>query len=115
MRILLALLLTLTLAATSVSAAVMRSEMQGATEMTICSDIGETGVTTIRLDATGKPIPAHHSCPDCTAAHATALILPPAALLAPDTAARRLLPATLATGTGRPSPAAIARGPPSLV
>ena len=112
MRILIALLLTLTLAATSVSAAVMHSEMQGATEMTICSDIDEGGLTTIRFDATGKPIPLHHHCPDCIAGLASALIPTPTSILAPHTQARSLFPTLQTAGTGRPTPAGIARGPP---
>ena len=69
------LLLALTLAATSVSAAVMHSEMQGAQQMVICADSASgSGHATITLDATGKPIAHPHRCPDCTTA--TAALLP---------------------------------------
>ncbi len=74
-RSLCALLLALTLAANSVNAAVMHAEMQGAQQMLICLDSAAgSGLTTITLDATGKPIDSPHRCPDCTAA--TAALLP---------------------------------------
>ncbi|MGV8951313.1 MAG: hypothetical protein ACOH2M_09445 [Cypionkella sp.] len=112
MRLILALLFSLMLAATSVSSAVMHSEMQGATEMTICGDAGGAGVSTVLFDATGKPMAQHHRCPDCLAALATALLPEQTILIAPHTSAHSIHPATQTIGTGRPSPAAIARGPP---
>lgn len=85
-RSLFALLLALTLAANSVSAAVMQSEMQGAQQMLICSDSdANAGLTLITLDATGKPIASAHHCPDCTVA--TAALLPGLTQLAPHTTA----------------------------
>lgn len=63
-RLLTALFLGLTLAVTSVSAAVARSEMAGAVQMVICAG-GTEGMVT--LDPSGKPVTGHH-CPDCTAA-----------------------------------------------
>lgn len=61
------LLLALILATTSVSAAVMHAEMQGAQQMVICSDSAAgSGIATVTLDATGKPIAHPHRCPDCT-------------------------------------------------
>lgn len=73
-RSLFALLLSLVLAATSVSAAVTHGKMQGAQQMVICSDIDtSSGLKTITLDATGKPIPNAHHCPDCTAGFAALL------------------------------------------
>ncbi|MDB5666834.1 hypothetical protein [Cypionkella sp.] len=71
-RHLLSALLALTLATTSVHAAVMHSEMQGAVQMEICADTS-AGLTTVTLDATGKPIPTAHRCPDCTIAPASLL------------------------------------------
>jgi hypothetical protein len=112
MRLLLALFLCLSLAATSVSSAVMHAEMQGATEMTICADAGGEGVTTLMFDATGKPISQHHNCPECLAALASALLPAEAVVIAPQTSANLLHPAAAAAGTGRPSPHATARGPP---
>jgi hypothetical protein len=115
MRLLLALILSLSLAATSVSSAVMHAEMQGATEMTICADAGGEGVVTLMFDATGKPIQHHHTCPECIAALASALLPAQALVIAPQSNAILLHPATQTAGTGRPSPNATARGPPLFV
>ena len=69
------LVFVLILVATSVSAAVMQSEMQGAQQMLICSDSAAgSGLSIITLDATGKPIASAHHCPDC--APATPALLP---------------------------------------
>ena len=63
------LVFVLILVATSVSAAVMQSEMQGAQQMLICSDsAASSGLSIITLDATGKPITSAHHCLDCTPA-----------------------------------------------
>ena len=115
MRVILSLLLSLILATTSVSSAVMHAEMQGSTEMVICSDIGGDGVSRVLVDATGKPIEHHHSCPDCLAALASAL--PPAApdWSVPQTAGQSRFHLTVSAGHGRPAPAATARGPPAFV
>ena len=115
MRLMLALFLCLSLAATSVSSAVMHAEMQGATEMTICADAGGAGVATVLFDATGKPIPHHHKCPDCLAALASALLPAQAEVIAPQTKANLLHPTAQPAGTGRPSPQAMARGPPDFL
>lgn len=75
MRGVLIFLACLMLATTSVRSAVMLSEMQGAVEIVICADASGTGATSVLLDATGKPIKAHHGCIVClTGAVAT---LPP--------------------------------------
>jgi hypothetical protein len=112
-RHLLCLLLAFTVAATSVSAAVMHSEMQGASQIEICADSHDgSGLTSITLDATGKQI-THHSCPDCTAAFA--------ALLANLTQSRPLqsyrasIFAQMATdATSRSAPTQSARDPPTF-
>lgn len=115
-RVLLSCLLALILGVTSVSAAVMRAQMQGAVQMVICSDTDKaSGLTEITLDASGTPIAQPHNCPDCTAALALGLLVSPPILAAPQTRALRL-PATPQTpGTGQPAPAATARGPPAFV
>jgi hypothetical protein len=105
-------LLALCLTLTSVSSAVMHAEMQGSREMVICADAGGAGVVTIRLDATGKPIPGHHRCPECLASLATALLPADVALTPPLTAATLVHSETQARGTSRPTPQASARGPP---
>lgn len=115
MRVMLGLFLSLILAATSVSSAVMHCEMQGATEITICADLADAGVTTLQLDATGKPLTAHHNCPECLAALSSVLLPAQITVLAPQTSQRSHYPATTVAGTGRPAPAAIARGPPRFL
>ena len=115
MRVMLGLFLSLMLVATSVSSAVMHSEMQGATEITICADLAGAGVTTLQLDATGKPLTAHHNCPECLAALSSVLLPAQITVLAPQTSQRSHYPATMVAGTGRPAPAAIARGPPRFL
>ena len=111
-RHLLSLLLALTLATTSVHAAVMHAEMQGAVQMEICADTS-AGLTTITLDATGKPIPTAHRCPDCTAAIAALLPIPPQIAAAP-TQSRSARPShTRETLTSAP-PNQSARDPPAF-
>lgn len=109
-RSLLSLLLALTLATTSVQAAVMHAEMQGATQMEICADTSG-GVMTITLDATGKPIPSAHRCPDCTAAIAALLAALPQIAAAP-AHGRILLPALAAAVLTASAPPQSARDPP---
>ena len=111
-RHLLSLLLALTLATTSVQAAVMHAEMQGATQMEICADTS-AGLSTITLDATGKPIPSAHRCPDCTAAIAALLPSPPQIVAAP-THSRSARPALTATTRTATPPKQSARDPPSF-
>ena len=112
-RHLLSLLLALTLATTSVHAAVMHAEMQGAVQMEICADTSGGGVAIITLDATGKPIPTAHRCPDCTAAIAALLPIPPQIAAAP-TQSRSARPShTRETLTSAP-PNQSARDPPAF-
>lgn len=107
---LLSLLLALTLATTSVSAAVMHSEMQGSSQIDICADShAGSGLTTITLDATGKQI-THHNCPDC--ALAMALLPDPARSTPPQTSRIILHPTPAAHITSRASPTQSARDPP---
>ncbi len=115
MRVLLSALLCLVFAVTSVATAVMRSEMQGSSEMTICADAGGAGLTTLTFDATGNPIPHPHNCPDCLASLATATLPDQAVPIRPLAVTKWVFVIPQAAGTGRPSPAATARGPPSFV
>ena len=110
-RHLFALLLALTLATTSVSAAVMHAEMQGAVQMEICADSG--GVAIITLDSTGKPIPTAHRCPDCTAAIAALLPIPPQIAAAPIQSRSARPSHTRETLTSAP-PNQSARDPPAF-
>ncbi|MES2435305.1 MAG: hypothetical protein V4586_15970 [Pseudomonadota bacterium] len=111
-RNLLSLLLALTLATTSVHAAVMHSEMQGAVQMEICADTS-AGLTTITLDATGKPIAAAHRCPDCTAA-ITALLPPPPHIAAAPSQSRSTRPDLTPTTRTTTPPNQSARDPPAF-
>lgn len=113
-RSLLSLLLALTLAASSVSAAVTHSRMQGAQQMVICADSDTaSGLTTITLDASGKPILGGHHCPDCTAAF-TAL-LPGLIELAPHSAASApSAPLHAADRASTSTPPRAARDPPAF-
>lgn len=111
-RHLLSLLLALMLATTSVHAAVMHAEMQGAVQMEICADTSG-GVMTITLDATGKPIPTPHRCPDCTAAIAALLPTPPQIATAP-THSRSARPAHARQTPTTTPPDQSARDPPAF-
>lgn len=114
-RLLFTLLLALTLATTSVPAAVMRAKMLGATEMVICSDTPTaSGLATLTLDATGKPF-TPHNCPECLAALGMAVLpttpMPPA----PPSGATLIAFAAAQHSASRPLPFASARGPPLFV
>lgn len=74
MRLLSALLLSLTLALSSVSMAIARGQSAQGMELTLCTP---DGVQTVVLDAQGNPVPATpHLCPDCLSG-VLALDLPP--------------------------------------
>ncbi|KAF0174120.1 MAG: hypothetical protein FD162_1355 [Rhodobacteraceae bacterium] len=106
-------LLVLILAATSVTASVMHSEMQGAVQMVICSDTPDgSGLTSITLDASGSPSGPHHACPECTAALGAALLPAPTDQPAPPTRATRLPRSASLAAAGQPMPANSARDPP---
>lgn len=110
-RSLLSLLLALTLATTSVSAAVMHNEMRGASQIEICAD-SQDGLAIITLDATGKQI-SHHNCPDCTAAMAA--ILPDLGSTALPHSSRHILHSMgVADATSRSAPTQSARDPPAF-
>lgn len=106
-------LLALILAVTSVSAAVMHSEMQGAVQMVICSDAPDgSGLTSISLDASGNPIGPQHTCPECLAALEAALLPVPLQQPAPPTRATRLSMAVAPAAASQPLPTNTARDPP---
>ena len=113
-RSLLSLLLALTLATSSVSAAVTHSRMQGAQQMVICSDSATvSGLITITLDASGKPITSSHRCPDCTAAFPA--LLPSLIELGSRSAALAPPhPRTAADRASRSTPPQSARDPPAF-
>lgn len=113
-RSLFALLLAFVLAATSVSAAVTHGRMQGAQQMVICSDIDTSaGLITITLDATGKPIPNAHHCPDCTAGF-TALLPRPIELTTRSAAHMPRHVRQVPDRVSRATPPQSARDPPTF-
>lgn len=110
-RHLLTLFLALTLATTSVSAAVMHNEMRGASQIEICAD-SQDGLAIITLDVTGKQI-SHHNCPDCTAAMAA--ILPDLGQPAPPKAGDLVQHSVVVSDvTSRSAPTESARDPPAF-
>ncbi|OYU40827.1 MAG: hypothetical protein CFE33_01700 [Pseudorhodobacter sp. PARRP1] len=113
-RYLCSLVFALTLAATSVSTAVMHAEMQGAEQMVICSDSASgSGVATVTLDATGKPIAHPHRCPDCTTT--TAALLPEqTALASPSALSTPAFAPPLHPAAGSSPPPQSARDPPAF-
>lgn len=70
MRAFLGLCLVVILSLTSVTAAVARGQMAGAVDMVVCAG---SGVSSVTLDATGKPVEVHH-CPVCTVAGSAASV-----------------------------------------
>lgn len=108
-------LLALILAATSVTAAVMHSEMQGAVQMVVCSDTSDgSGLTSISLDASGNPTGPQHTCPECLAALGAALLPAPLPQPAPPTRATRLNFSAQPAAASQPLPANTARDPPAF-
>jgi hypothetical protein len=76
LRPLFGLILSLVLAATSLTAAEMRGHAIGSRLVEICSDSAAgSNVTTILLDAKGNPIAPMHPCPDCTVGGGLAVLL----------------------------------------
>lgn len=108
-------LFALILAATSVTAAVMHSEMQGTVQIVICSDTPDgSGLASISLDASGNPTGPQHTCPECLAALGAGLLPVPTDQPAPPEHAARLPVPAASAATGQPLPANRARDPPVL-
>ena len=106
-------LLALILAATSVTAAVMHSEMQGTVQIVICSDTPDgSGLASISLDASGNPTGPQHTCPECLAALGAALLPAPLQQPAPPTRATRLPMSVAPASASQPLPSNTARDPP---
>jgi hypothetical protein len=107
----LAALLVVVVAATSVTVAVARAQPRVADEVVICSGYA---VMTVYLDAQGNPVSQPLPCPEAT----LAVLLPPLVPPMPERPETRS--ELLAAGPGlsqhaRLVPAALARGPPVLV
>ena len=108
MRLILALFLSALLALASVTEAVARSEMAGASTQELC------GTGTVMLDATGKPLVAH-PCTHCLAASVAATLLDAPTLSRPLTRSLRLIPEATRPAQSHPLPPAQARGPPAFL
>lgn len=109
-RPLFVLLLGLALAASSVTVAIARGPAAASHQVVICTG---TGVTTLAVDAQGRPVGPVHPCPDCLAGLMTAA-LPDPATLATALSAPTLVP-WLPAPQASAGPLALppcARGPP---
>ncbi|RHZ95956.1 hypothetical protein D1122_13900 [Cereibacter sphaeroides] len=110
MRSLLACLLSLCLAAASLTVAEARGRAAGAQQVVICTGYG---VTAVALDAQGRPMGPLHPCPDCLGG-LTLLALPQAPALPALSLGRgealAVLPPIRATAAASPVPCA--RDPP---
>ncbi|MCZ8151082.1 MAG: hypothetical protein O9292_01580 [Rhodobacteraceae bacterium] len=112
MQRLAALLLSLCLALTSVTAAVAHVQSAGAQQITLC---GTPGVEeTITLNAMGEPIPTPHHCPDCLAVTAGAAPSAPP-LERPQTRGERQALALIAAPDPAQALSPSARGPPARI
>ncbi len=114
LRPLIACLLALILMTGSVATAVARGEMAGVSAVTLCGSDG--ALTTLQIDASGKPVQPGHDCPHCLAAGALAIVdaAPP---VPGHTALRgtRVLPGQTVSVPPLQALAPSARGPPPLV
>lgn len=108
-RPVIAWLLALAVALTSVTAAVGRAQAAGATEIVICSGYG---IVTLTLDEQGNPTGPVHDCPFCLAAMAAAVLPDLPVLHRPLTRGETLSPAAAPARAPAPAPLAQARGPP---
>lgn len=91
LRPLLGMLLSLVLAASSLTAAQMRGHAADGRLVEICSDsIDGSSVSTVMLDAQGNPVAPPHPCPDCTLAAGLAVLPEPSATLPPYMGATRI-------------------------
>jgi len=107
----LAALLVVVVAVTSVTVAVARAQPRVADEMVICSGYA---VITVYLDAQGNRVSHPLPCPEAT----LAVLLPPLVPPMPERPETRSEPVVAEPGLSqhaRPVPAALARGPPVSV
>ena len=110
MRPLFGLILALVLVMGSVVQALARTEMLGASDLTVC---GETGV--VQVDVIGHPLTRNHACPHCIAASAVAAMLTAPDLMRPALqAGSDLRPGMQAMVPPAQTFAPSARGPPPV-
>jgi|GEM_PF-1333971 len=114
-RVLSSLLFALLLAVSSVPAALMHNQMQGSSQMVVCSDTPDaSGLITVTLDATGQPISAPHHCPQCLAALDLALLPSTPTAAAPIGQSQPLNRPVVLLSASSQSPTASARDPPAF-
>lgn len=111
-RPLIALSLALILAVTSVTMSVARGQTRVAGEIVICTGLG---ITTLAVDATGRPVGVAHICPDMVLGLMAALDLAPPVLLRPEGVDVAVFAADLPRMHTRTAPPSRARDPPALV
>ncbi|MBC2834252.1 hypothetical protein [Paragemmobacter straminiformis] len=109
LRAFVSLFLAVLLSLTSVTAAVARSQMAGATELVVCAGSGTAEIT---LDATGAPISRPHHCPVCTAASAGIVAGVAPQVQRPVTRSEPQVCAMPLPDAGAGAPVPSARGPP---
>ena len=111
LRILFSLLLGCVIVTSSVTVAVARGQTATSRQVVICTGLG---VTTLAVDADGRPLGPLHPCPDCLGSLMTAALAeaftPPAAPVTRGLALRLPMPGQ-AAALARFS--ANARGPPA--
>ncbi|WP_415182094.1 hypothetical protein [Phaeovulum sp.] len=111
-RIGMALLFALVLAATSLTMAVARGQTRVAGEIVICTGYG---LTTALVDENGAPTGPIHICPDMVLALMSAVSIAPALPAPPDTRAQSLDRSETFTPASRTLPSPRARDPPLSV
>ena len=112
LRACIALVLAVLLSLTSVTAAVARGQMAGATEMVVCAG---GGAVTVTFDASGTPVVHAHHCPVCTATSSAVAPASVAGAARPLTRAEVVLPGVSPTAARAARRGAVARGPPRPV
>ncbi len=105
------LVLALTLAVSSITAAMAHGQVRVGTELVICTG---AGLQTIVLDADGNPAGPPHVCPDCTQAFVLALNAAPVFPARPATRVERVARADGPAPHTRTRDIPRARGPPVL-
>ncbi|MCR8722994.1 DUF2946 family protein [Frigidibacter sp. ROC022] len=113
MRVVYGLLLSLCLAATSMTMAVARGQARVDGVVVLCTG---TGPLAVAVDADGKPIKGHHICPDCALTLFAGMVAAPVPVFSP--LSFSVVPFTPEADAVPPQPGALrpfARGPPSLI
>lgn len=105
------LCLILALIVTGQAAASARGQAMAGGEMVICAG---AAVTTIRVDAGGRPVEGLHYCPDMALGLMAAIAVAHPDLPLPESIGRTLVCARASLTAARPAPDPRGRGPPML-